>query len=63
MRLGPVRFVGTGLTLLVVMAFFYGLSVLFWSWVLMLVLGAAHVDYSYSQCVLPWGLLMPFVLG
>lgn len=59
MRFGPVK-VAAGLTLLLAI---YGVSVLLWSWILMLVLGAAHVDYSYSQCVFPWGLIMPFVLG
>jgi len=48
---------------LVLLAFIYGLSVLFWSWILMLVLGAAHVDYSYQACVIPWGLIAPLALG
>lgn len=64
-RLGAIKFRMVGFAVGVVLAAalaIYGLSVLFWSWVLMLILGACGVDWGYAQCLLP-GLAMPFFLG
>lgn len=69
-RLGPIKVAGTSLLLcLVLLAALYGLSALFWTWILMLVLGAVHSGtpsvsaWGYWQTFAPWGLLCPLVLG
>lgn len=58
-----VALAGAGSAFLVFVGLLYGASVFFWSWILMLVLGATGVDYSYGACLLPWGFIMPFFLG
>lgn len=59
---GPLSVRTTGLSVgvaLVVFAALYAVSVVLWTWILMLVLGAAGVDWGYTRCLLPWGFLMP----
>ena len=74
LRLGLVRLnlAGVGcLGLLFIGAALYALSALFWGWVLMLILGACHVNPiwphahggGYWSAVFPWGLVAPLVLG
>lgn len=72
-RLGILRLSLAGfgcVGLIALVAAIYAVSVLFWGWVLMLVLGAVHSNWphavdawSYRQCLFPWALLMPLVLG
>ena len=67
LSLGGVGCVG----MLFAFAALYAVSALFWGWVIMLILGACHVNpiwphthgNGYWSAVFPWGLLAPFVLG
>lgn len=51
------------IAILFVIAVCYLASALFWALVLMLVLHAAGVPWTYHHCLYPWGWLMPLVLG
>ena len=63
-RLGPIALATTSfggcLGLVVAM---YAVSVLFWTWVLMVFMGVGGLDWGFDKVLVPWGLIAPLVLG
>lgn len=63
-----LRITGNILAVLFVMAIILGLSVLFWAWVLMIVLGSLHdhnvitQNWGFLTC-LPYGIPLALILG